>query len=220
MKYLFGDALYKYSWDQVVAAFWQRYPNPKSKHVLSEDVLDRKVVGKKMFSKRLICKTNSVPKWGERIMSGISRNVYVIEESILDLKTNTFTTYTRNIGLQKLMSVDEKCVYTRHPENTSWVSCLREAWVNSQITGFSSVVSSFGLQRFKKNASSAVTGFDHVLHRLYGTDDSEILHEPMSKKDKLKESAKKAKESAMKATDLAREKAKRKVPVVHASNSD
>ena len=29
------------SWEQVFQSLWQRYPNPYSKHVLSEDIVDR-----------------------------------------------------------------------------------------------------------------------------------------------------------------------------------
>ena len=32
-----------FAWDQVVVAFWARYPNPYTTHVLTEDVLRREV---------------------------------------------------------------------------------------------------------------------------------------------------------------------------------
>jgi len=72
-----------------------------STHVLSEDTIEREVKNGKLYSKRLLTKTNRVPKWGERF---ISKNVVkIIEESVVDLEAKTFTTYTRNLGYTKVM---------------------------------------------------------------------------------------------------------------------
>lgn len=201
MKYYSNDSELKFSWDQVVTAFWKRYPNPYSKHVISEDVVERKVVGDKLLTKRLICKTNSLPKWGERFVHGLNRYVYVVEESILDLETKTLTTYTRNIGMQRIMSIDEKCSYTKHLEVQEWSTCQRQAWINSELYGFSRVISSFGLQRFRKNVNKAVAGFNYVLCKLY---QPETFIESKSRKEKLKESAQKAKEYAKSSAETAK----------------
>jgi len=72
-----------------------------STHVLSEDTIEREVKDGKLYSKRLLTKTNRVPKWGERF---ISKNVVkIVEESVVDLEAKTFTTYTRNLGYTKVM---------------------------------------------------------------------------------------------------------------------
>lgn len=55
----------------------------------------------KLYSKRLLAKTNGVPKWGERF---ISKNVVrILEETVVDPKEKTMTTYTRNLGYTKVM---------------------------------------------------------------------------------------------------------------------
>ena len=60
----------------------------------------REVVGGRLHSKRLLTKTNRMPKWGERIIN--ARHVNVIEESIVDPKKKELCTYTRNVGLTKV----------------------------------------------------------------------------------------------------------------------
>lgn len=80
----------------------QRYPNPFSLHVLSEDTLCREIrKDGKLYSKRLLTKTNRVPKWGERFFK--AKFVCIIEESLVDPKEKVLTTYTRNIGFSKIM---------------------------------------------------------------------------------------------------------------------
>lgn len=56
-----------------------------------------------MHTKRLLTKTNVPPKWAERLIS--SRIVKIVEESIIDPKEKTITTYTRNIGYVKVMVI-------------------------------------------------------------------------------------------------------------------
>lgn len=69
--------------------------------MLSEDTVAREIKDGKLYSKRLLTKTNRVPKWGERF---ISKNVVkIVEETVVDPKEKTLTSYTRNLGYTKVM---------------------------------------------------------------------------------------------------------------------
>lgn len=72
-----------------------------SSHVLTEDTLSRELKENKLYTKRMLTKTNRLPKWGERFVG--NRVVKIIEESILDLQNKTLVTYTRNIGYSSVM---------------------------------------------------------------------------------------------------------------------
>lgn len=72
-----------------------------SQHVLTEDTLERSIKDGKLYSKRLLSKTNHVPKWGERFYN--AKSVKIVEESICDPKTRILTTYTRNVAFTKVM---------------------------------------------------------------------------------------------------------------------
>lgn len=73
-----------------------------SAHVLTEDTIEREMKNGKLHSKRLLSKTNPVPKWGEHFYRN-SKSVKIVEESIVDPKERTLTTYTRNIAFTKVM---------------------------------------------------------------------------------------------------------------------
>jgi hypothetical protein len=90
-----------------------------------------------------------------------------------------------------LQSVEEKCTYTQQGDNSETTQCTRQVWVNSSVRTISSVIASFGIQRYKKNASKAVIGFDYVLNKLYGPEsEAENKVIPESRKEKAKEFAK------------------------------
>lgn len=57
----------RFRWDQVGNSIFQRYPNPWSKHVLTEDVISRRVEGPILKTVRLISKTNKLPKIAQKV---------------------------------------------------------------------------------------------------------------------------------------------------------
>ena len=70
---------HRYRWDQVGNAVFKRYPNPWSKHILSEDVVSRKVEGPILKSIRIITKQNKVPlpKFVSKVIASFySRGVF------------------------------------------------------------------------------------------------------------------------------------------------
>ncbi|XP_044136732.1 PRELI domain-containing protein 1, mitochondrial [Bufo gargarizans] len=210
VKYFVGFNELRSSWDQVFAAFWQRYPNPYSKHVLTEDILYREVTSDhKMLTRRLLTKTNRLPRWAERLFpANVAHAVYILEDSIIDLHKKTLTTYTWNINHSSVMSVEERCVYCENPEDKNWTEIRREAWVSSKVFGFSRPIQEFGLARFKSNVTKALKGYEYTLAKMQGDTPARTLVET------AKEATEKAKETALaakeKAKDLASKAATKK----------
>lgn len=201
-KYYETTTVFNFNWDQVAQGYWHRYPNPHSTHVLTEDTLERTIKDGKLYSKRLLSKTNKLPKWGERFYN--AKSVKIVEESICDPESKTLTTYTRNVAFTKVMSVVEKVVYTvseEHPEKTV---AIRSAWIDSQVFGFSRAIRAFGCDRFKKNCHKMVSGFDHVLSAMFplvtgnhtnmNATPTTAADNYLTKATKLKEAAKKTSE--------------------------
>lgn len=167
-----------------------------SKHVLTEDIIHRSVDPEgKLLTKRLLTKTNSAPKWTERFLP--SNIVYIVEESIVDIKNKTLITYTRNIGLRHLMCLEEKVVYKQCDSLNSQTVLEKHAWINSTFYGLSSAIQRFGLERYKQNIKKASKGFNYTLENMYGKFKSKNIStfNPMFTQ-KLKESASKASEFA------------------------
>ncbi|XP_004924086.1 protein preli-like [Bombyx mori] len=191
-RYFENTSVFNFSWDQVARGYWRRYPNPQSTHVLSEDTWSRQVRDGCLYTKRLLTKTNRVPKWGERFFN--SKSVKIIEESVVDPEKKILVTYTRNLGYTKVMSVVERVEYrSAGPGQTV---AKRSAWIDSQVFGFSRAIRAFGIERFKKNCSQMASGFNHVLHSMYPR--------PASPASGMALSLKEMREAAAAATDRAK----------------
>ncbi|NXX87328.1 PRLD1 protein, partial [Urocolius indicus] len=196
-----------------------------SKHVLTEDIVHREVTADhKLLSRRLLTKTNRMPRWAERFFpANVARSVYILEDSIVDPKNRTMTTFTWNINHARLMVgaggraggregssahgqavpcvqvVEERCVYQVNPENSNWTEVKREAWISSSLFGVSRAIQEFGLARFKSNVTKSTKGFEYVLARMQGEAPSKTLVET------AKEATEKAKETALAATEKAKD---------------
>ncbi|XP_058876556.1 PRELI domain-containing protein 1, mitochondrial-like isoform X2 [Acipenser ruthenus] len=201
VKYFLGLSVLKSSWDQVFVAFWQRYPNPYSKHVLTEDILFREVTpDNRLISRRLLTKTNRAPRWTEKYLpSNMARSAYVIEDSIVDPQSRTLTTFTWNISHARYMAVEERCVYGVNPDNNSWTEIKREAWISSNLFGLSRALQEFGLARFKSSVTKTMKGFEFILAKMQGGTPSRTLAET------AKEATDKVKETALAATEKAKD---------------
>ncbi|XP_059397293.1 PRELI domain-containing protein 1, mitochondrial-like [Carassius carassius] len=167
-KHFFSETDIKSSWEQVLTAFWQRYPNPYSTHVLTEDVVFREVTPDNLLlTRRLLTKTNRLPRWAERVFPGnLSRSVYIIEDSVVDLGNRSLTTLTWNVNHAKLMRVVERCVFVGERDRSVWTRITREAWVSSGVFGLSRPIQEFGLARFRSNQVKSMKGLEHALSNL------------------------------------------------------
>lgn len=170
MKKYEGTTTFHHSWQLLATAFWKRYPNKYSKHVLSEDILDRRINHSgQLVTKRIFVKTNSCPKWIERLIT--TKNIQILEESIVDPIKKTLTTITRNLGQTNLMSVEETCVYKPHPDNTKdWTLVERKANFDSKLSGLKRLaLLTFGHERYKYNIRKTNLGFEQVIRALRPT---------------------------------------------------
>ncbi|KAM4612099.1 PRELI domain-containing protein 1, mitochondrial-like isoform 1-T3 [Polymixia lowei] len=155
-------------WWQVLSAFWQRYPNPYSSHVLTEDVLYREITSSNhLLSRRLLTKTNRLPRWAECVFPAhMARAVYILEDSIIDPHTHTLITKTWNLNHTTLMTVVERCMFEEDSGQPSWTRLRREAWVSSGVYGLTRPIQEFGLARLRSNQAKSMKGLEYALSRI------------------------------------------------------
>ena len=191
-KYTSLNEVFNFTWHEVVCGFWRRYPNAHSKHVLSEDVLEREVrEDGTLRTLRLIAKTNPLPRWGGMVFSKKLKKVcHVFEESIINPETNEMTVYTWNLDYRNMMDVQEKMTLTVDSSSTNATNFFRQGWVDSSLVGFRRILRQFGLARWKSNAKKSFTGYLHVLN---GTSDAgkltKVKEQTIEKIEKAKEKA-------------------------------
>jgi len=167
MKFFQTSTDIKYKFDVVCENLFKRYPNPWSKHVLSEDVISRTIENSTLKTVRLLTKTNKAPRWVERFVS--NHTACILEESHVNPVEKKVITYTKNLTHQSLMTVEERCEYTISPQTREWTIVDRKAWVTSGFSGLGigRAVESFGCERYKNNIKKSTKGWEYILSRLH-----------------------------------------------------
>ncbi|ERF73329.1 hypothetical protein EPUS_03162 [Endocarpon pusillum Z07020] len=123
MKFFENSSSYDYSFPAVTLAYFLRYPNPYSKHVLSTDVIDRYVdpSTKRLHTTRLHLKRSKVPSAMAKLLPagltgpGGAQQSYVVEKSTIDVREGWMETESRNMEWTGILSVIERQTYRRQP---------------------------------------------------------------------------------------------------------
>ncbi|KAH8694163.1 PRELI-like family-domain-containing protein [Talaromyces proteolyticus] len=121
MKFFENTSTYDYSFPAVSLAYFLRYPNPYSKHVLTSDVIDRYVdpETRRLHTTRLHLKKSKIPSALLKLLpkgiggSESSGQSYILERTVVDVKEGWMTTESRNMEWTGILSVVERQRYER-----------------------------------------------------------------------------------------------------------
>ncbi|XP_025896244.1 PRELI domain containing protein 3A isoform X2 [Nothoprocta perdicaria] len=131
----------------------RKYPNPMNPCVVGVDVLDRSLDSRgRLHSHRLLS-----TEWGlpgiVRAILGTSRTLtYIEEHSVVDPVEKKMELCSTNITLTNLVSVDERLVYTPHPENPEKTVLTQEAIITVKGISLSSYLESLMASTISSNA--------------------------------------------------------------------
>lgn len=132
MKVYESNFNYDYPFPTVTLAYFLRYPNPYSRHVLSTDVIDRYVdpETKRLHTLRLHLKKSKVPGAILALLPnglagpGGSSQSFILEKSVVDIKEGWMKTESRNMEWTGILSVIERQQFRR---NASFEETVAEA---------------------------------------------------------------------------------------------
>lgn len=123
VKFWSSNDTYSYPFSAVTLAYFLRYPNPYSTHVLSTDTIARHYDAEKqqLTTVRLHLKRSKLPgavlKLLPRSLLGASAGgdtqAYILEKSIVDMKNGTMETESRNLEWTGVLSVVERQNFRR-----------------------------------------------------------------------------------------------------------
>jgi hypothetical protein len=161
--------IFDYTFNEVSAVFFDRYPNTFAKHIVSEDVIERRITENTIFTKKLIVKKGasflkSVPNWMSRLNT--IQIVPTLEESIYDRNSGTLVTYTRNISHTEMFNMDEKSVYRDVDSNKTSLS--RHLFVSVNYPRLSSFIERILVMTFRGSIRKTLSGIQEKLEERFG----------------------------------------------------
>lgn len=107
--------LHKYnsSFDLVTTAFWKKQNVPYRDDLKSIDVIDRKLIGDKLFTRRvLVTRPIGLPSW---VPAG---DLISVENTVIDRSTGLLTGESYNTNFRNLVEFNERFEYKQESMNT------------------------------------------------------------------------------------------------------
>lgn len=118
MVFFSKSHLYPFSWEHVINAFWNKYPNDLQPHVRRVDIInfnfDEK--NKILYTKRLFSLKYNSSKLLERII-GSNLTGLATEESMCDFNKKKLIANGTNYSFNNIFSIQETCIFTSSNEN-------------------------------------------------------------------------------------------------------
>ncbi|NWW11189.1 PLD3A protein, partial [Oreocharis arfaki] len=161
------SSFYRHPWDTVIKAAMRKYPNPMNPCVVGVDVLDRSLDDQgRLHSHRLLSTEWGLPSIVKAIL-GTSRTLtYIEEHSVVDPVEKKMELCSTNITLTNLVSVDERLVYTPHPENPEKTVLTQEAIITVKGISLSSYLESLMANTISSNARKGRDALEWVISKL------------------------------------------------------
>ncbi|NXU62461.1 PLD3A protein, partial [Horornis vulcanius] len=161
------SSFYRHPWDTVIKAAMRKYPNPMNPCVVGVDVLDRSLDNQgRLHSHRLLSTEWGLPSIVKAIL-GTSRTLtYIEEHSVVDPVEKKMELCSTNITLTNLVSVDERLVYTPHPENPEKTVLTQEAVITVKGISLSSYLESLMANTISSNARKGRDALEWVISKL------------------------------------------------------
>jgi hypothetical protein len=123
VKFYSSNDVYPYPFPAVTLAYFLRYPNPYSTHVLSTDTIARHYDTEKqqLTTVRLHLKRSKLPSAVLKLLprsllgasAGGESQAYILEKSVVDMKNGIMDTESRNLEFTGVLSVIERQEFRR-----------------------------------------------------------------------------------------------------------
>ncbi|CAF3589017.1 unnamed protein product [Adineta steineri] len=157
---------YSHDWATVVTAALNKYPNPVSPSVIGCDVVDRTInpYGVIQSHRLLLANWGIAPALNK--VFNMSELGYASEHSTIDARRRIMTARTRNLTLNRFISIEERLEYTQHPTDSSKTILTQEATINVENVPLTSYVETMVAKTINTNATKGRLAMEWVINRM------------------------------------------------------
>jgi hypothetical protein len=174
MRIWSSEHVFNHSWDNVVKAALQKYPNPLNPGVIGVDVVDRRIEDGIIKSHRLLTTHWCMSPWIAKLLGG-NKTCYASEHSQVDLKTKTLSLRSRNLTYNNIINVDERLVYSIHPTDSSKTLLKQEAEITVQNVPLIDYMENLVANKINTNASKGRQAIEFIIEKMNSITDEAAM---------------------------------------------
>uniref|UniRef100_A0A2K5R8M1 PRELI/MSF1 domain-containing protein n=1 Tax=Cebus imitator TaxID=2715852 RepID=A0A2K5R8M1_CEBIM len=165
MKTWTSEHVFDHSWETLVTAVMQKYPNPMNPSVVGINVLNRHVdPSGKLHSHRLLS-----TRWGllsiVKCRIGVARTKTYVQEHSVDPVEKAMKLKS-NISFTNMVSVYERLMYKPHPQDPEITILTQEAIITLKGVSLCSYLEGMMASMISSSASKDGEAMAWVIHKL------------------------------------------------------
>ncbi|KAM4749625.1 PRELI domain-containing protein 2 [Rhinophrynus dorsalis] len=162
---------YPYPFQYVVTSYLNKYPTPLEKHVTAIKTVEEKTdpATGVIYRRRIATCNNVIPSFLQKCSILKVSNIYLEEESWLDMKKRVMTLKSHCLTWAQYASMNEESLYKESSENSNWTEFTQKGSISITGAGFLNCVLETFAQRFlKQGAKKSISIMETILQERFG----------------------------------------------------
>ncbi|XP_075065780.1 PRELI domain-containing protein 2 [Mixophyes fleayi] len=163
--------VYHYPFQQVVTSYLNKYPTPLETHVTAIKTVEEKTDPETgiVYRRRIATCNNVIPSILRKCNILKVSNIYLEEESWLDIKARAMTLKSRCLTWAQYASMNEESVYRESKENSNWTEFSQRGTISITGAGFlNCVLETFAHTFLKHGAKKSIAIMETILQERCG----------------------------------------------------
>ncbi|XP_073507376.1 PRELI domain-containing protein 2 isoform X2 [Phyllobates terribilis] len=174
-----ASTVYCYPFQQVVTGYLSKYPTPLEKNVTAVTTLEEQIDASTgiVYRRRIATCNNIIPSFLRKPREWIFKwsilkvpNIYLEEESWLDMKARVMNLKTRCLTWVQYSSMIEESVYRESKHNSNWTEFSQKGTIKITGAGYlNCVLEKFAQTFLKQGAKRSIAVMEKILEEKYGS---------------------------------------------------
>ncbi|XP_006086465.1 PRELI domain-containing protein 2 [Myotis lucifugus] len=168
--------VYKYPFEQVVASFLRKYPNPMDKNVIAVNTVEEKrdVSTGIIYRKRIAICRNVVPEILRKVSILKIPNIQLEEESWLNPQKRSMAIQSHCLTWTQYASMKEESVFRESMENPNWTEFVQRGRISITGAGFlNCILETFASTFLRQGAQKGIRIMEMLLKEQCGAPSAE-----------------------------------------------
>ncbi|KAM4039696.1 PRELI domain-containing protein 2 isoform 2-T2 [Anomaloglossus baeobatrachus] len=183
-----ANNVYCYPFQQVVSGYLSKYPTPLEKNVTAVTTVEEQIDPATgiVYRRRIATCNNIIPSFLRKSREWIFQvyilvllglwsilkvpNIYLEEESWLDMKARVMNLKTRCLTWVQYASMNEESVYRESKHNCNWTEFSQKGTIKITGAGYlNCVLEKFAQTFLKQGAKKSIAVMEKILEEKYGS---------------------------------------------------
>ncbi|XP_048344018.1 PRELI domain-containing protein 2 isoform X2 [Sphaerodactylus townsendi] len=167
-----AHTIYRYPFEYVVTSYLRKYPSPMEKHVTAVKTVEEKTDLSTgiIYRRRIATCQNVIPQILRKLSVLKVSDVYLEEESWLNMQERIMSMKTRCLTWSQYASLKEESVFRESLENPNWTEFIQKGNISIKGAGLlNCLLEAFGQTFLNQGAKKGIAIMESLLQELYGS---------------------------------------------------